>query len=260
MYREENGLWVYDSDEFTEGQVIATPQAVVTQAPPPPVSEVPTQPPATPVPTATPEPLPAATAKPGASSSPVPQKESAFDENPIRGNIRYGTSGKSVRYLQQRLKELDYFSGTIDGDYGPETLRAIMLFQHAMGYKEQGYLYSDVLDALFSEQAIPYNPTQTLQRGDKGTPVLVLQEKLMNLGFAPGTPDGDYGRATERAVKRFQRHEGLEETGEADTETLEALYAYSDRKITNRYVPQETQPPVGEYHYPGDWVGPASWE
>ncbi len=62
--------------------------------------------------------------------------------------------------------------------------------------------------------------------GDEGDHVLALQQRLGELGFGPGTPDGDYGGRTVRAVSAFQEFVDLEPTGEADDTTVEALLAY----------------------------------
>ncbi len=57
---------------------------------------------------------------------------------------------------------------------------------------------------------------QTLVRGNRGDAVVALQQTLRTLGYLEGSVDGDFGGATERAVRAFQAKEGLEETGTAD--------------------------------------------
>ena len=66
-------------------------------------------------------------------------------------------------------------------------------------------------------------PAQPLKPGDTGSQVKVLQRALKKLGFSPGTPDGDYGVATQVAVERFQLSKGLGEDGIVGQETLAAL-------------------------------------
>lgn len=65
---------------------------------------------------------------------------------------------------------------------------------------------------------------ELLARGDSGAAVEALQERLIELGYLSGKADGDYGPKTERAVEAFQREMGLDETGDADPETQEALF------------------------------------
>jgi hypothetical protein len=66
-------------------------------------------------------------------------------------------------------------------------------------------------------------PTTTLKPGDTGAQVKTLQQALTTLGFSPGTPDGDYGPATQVAVEKFQVAKGLAEDGVVGPATLAAL-------------------------------------
>jgi hypothetical protein len=66
-------------------------------------------------------------------------------------------------------------------------------------------------------------PAKTLNPGDTGSQVKVLQKALAKLGFDPGTPDGSYGPATKIAVERFQIAKGLAEDGVVGPETLNAI-------------------------------------
>lgn len=50
-----------------------------------------------------------------------------------------------------------------------------------------------------------------------------IQTKLKNWGYYAGDVDGIYGSATERAVRAFQRKNGLTSDGKAGAQTLEAL-------------------------------------
>lgn len=56
-------------------------------------------------------------------------------------------------------------------------------------------------------------PPAPLKLGDTGTQVKDLQKALASVGFSPGTPDGDYGPATQTAVEKFQVAKGLAEDG-----------------------------------------------
>jgi Putative peptidoglycan binding domain len=66
-------------------------------------------------------------------------------------------------------------------------------------------------------------PSQTLSPGDTGEQVKTLQKALASLGYSPGTPDGDYGPATQVAVERFQVAQKLAEDGVVGPATLAAL-------------------------------------
>lgn len=50
-----------------------------------------------------------------------------------------------------------------------------------------------------------------------------VQARLTNLGFDCGPVDGIIGPRTRRAIKKFQRHAQLQQTGELDDQTLQEL-------------------------------------
>ena len=59
-----------------------------------------------------------------------------------------------------------------------------------------------------------------LKKGDAGDAVTALQKTLKLLGIYKDEPVAKFGKATETAVKAYQKSKGLPETGEADRETL----------------------------------------
>ena len=65
----------------------------------------------------------------------------------------------------------------------------------------------------------------TLRKGSKGTYVTLAQTELLNKGYDLGRwgADGNFGSATEEAVKRFQRDNGLTADGIIGPKTWEAL-------------------------------------
>jgi len=66
-------------------------------------------------------------------------------------------------------------------------------------------------------------PTVPLKPGDTGAQVKVLQRALVSLGFLTGKADGDYGPATEAAVKRFQTSVHIKADGIVGPATRRAL-------------------------------------
>lgn len=63
----------------------------------------------------------------------------------------------------------------------------------------------------------------TYRRGSSGEQVRVIQDKLKRWGYYDGAVDGIFGSATERAVRYFQRSNGLTEDGIVGKNTLAAL-------------------------------------
>ena len=70
---------------------------------------------------------------------------------------------------------------------------------------------------------IPAAEAATYKKGSSGAVVSQIQTKLKNWGYYAGDVDGIYGSATERAVRAFQRKNGLTADGKAGAQTLEAL-------------------------------------
>jgi len=63
----------------------------------------------------------------------------------------------------------------------------------------------------------------TLRLDESGDAVLALQQRLVELGYWMGEPDGTYGQLTRQAVMAFQKVEGLGRDGVAGPVTQERL-------------------------------------
>ena len=81
--------------------------------------------------------------------------------------LRSGSQGQDVTDLQSRLKTLGYYDGEIDGQFGPGTKDAVILFQKQNGLDADGIVGADTKALLFSAQAKPYTaPAGTTEGGD----------------------------------------------------------------------------------------------
>mgnify|MGYP001066141647 CR=1 FL=1 len=148
-----------------------------------------------------------------------------------------GNIGTLVEQLQARLIELKYMEGTPSGTFDLETAEAVKQFQRALGLEETGAVTETLQTQLFSfdapaygsaaAQAIRQGGYALLQEGDNSDAVRALQTRLVELGYANGTPNGKYEKNTISAVKLFQRTANLEETGVA-TAALQALLFADD--------------------------------
>ncbi len=91
--------------------------------------------------------------------------------------------------------------------------------------------------------------TRLLKRGMKGSDVKVMQELLLQLGYALPKygADSDFGAETEKAVKAFQKDAGLEEDGKYGDKTHAALMAaVADDDEGKADMPSESTPATGE--------------
>ena len=66
-------------------------------------------------------------------------------------------------------------------------------------------------------------PRTSLVYGDKGPRVLALQQRLSQLGYWLGTPDGSFGSLTQQAVFALQKSAGLSRDGIVGPRTKRAL-------------------------------------
>ena len=155
------------------------------------------------------------------------------------------TGSDAVRAVQKRLKELGYYNGSADGDFGPATEAAVKAFQKANGLKADGKVGKQTLAKMNAKTAVNKGsssssssssktktttspkktakptpkktntprPTATpnlskdyyLDIGAKGKKVETLQRRLIELGWLSGRVTGKYDEATQAAVLAFQK-------------------------------------------------------
>lgn len=160
----------------------------------------------TPAPTLTPTPAPTATPTPRPTAAPTATpKSSSKGETSGNGNIYKGASGRTVRKIQQRLADLGYPVGWVDGSYGEQTQIAVNLFYDAIQAREHNYITPNMQKKLFAANAPEYDPYMPLQKGNRGLSVLYMQKALKKEGYDPGKLDGIYGENTIKAVAEYQK-------------------------------------------------------
>jgi carboxyl-terminal processing protease len=93
--------------------------------------------------------------------------------------------------------------------------------------------------ALFDAVAIPKDAVMKYDMASDD--VKNVQNILKGLGFTPGRTDGYFDRATEGAVRRFQKDASLKESGIIDEATAEALESYVLREYLNSDNDQQLQ-------------------
>lgn len=66
----------------------------------------------------------------------------------VEATSRYGSRGDEVRQIQTKLKNWGYYSGSIDGVYGSNTLSAVKKFQKKNGLTADGIAGAKTLEAM----------------------------------------------------------------------------------------------------------------
>ncbi len=69
--------------------------------------------------------------------------------------LHNGSQGEKVWQLQERLKELGYYTGEVDGQFGPGTKEAVIAFQKKNGLDADGLAGEETQRVLYSENAVP---------------------------------------------------------------------------------------------------------
>lgn len=141
-----------------------------------------------------------------------------------------GSRGIRVEAMQVRLRALNYTTASVDGDYGSHTAEAVRLFQKKAGLTQTGAASVETLKALMAKGAPVYSEYLLLSKGDTGTRVKKLQERLYKLGYYAGARNGTYDSRTFEAVKLFQSAIGVKETGSANAALQKRLFASSAPK------------------------------
>ena len=146
--------------------------------------------------------------------------------------LRRNATGKYVKTAQNLLRAAGFYSGSIDGKYVDDTIKAVKSYQKSVGLEVDGKVGPNTWAMLLKlDPSVIVKPTEPVQKddgvlrpGDKGDAVKALQENLIALGYNL-TADGVYGDKTTNVVRRFQKANGLKEDGKAGPATLTMINA-----------------------------------
>ena len=186
--------------------------------------------------------------------------------NSSNGLLKYGVRSDAVRTLQQNLKTLGYYDGSVTGNFGRLTKEAVYNFQKANGLSADGVAGAKTLSSISgklsgnsssgnssssgssnsnsnssgssssnnsSDSSTLLNTSVMLQQGSSSSEVLKLQNMLASLGFYTGNKTGNFGALTADAVMAYQKSKGLTADGIAGKKTLAAINAdYSGKGST----------------------------
>lgn len=178
--------------------------------------------------------------------NPAPPPDNRKPVLNLSRTLKRGLKGDDVRTLQEILKNLGFYVGSLDGSYGTGTYNAVKNFQSknglgadgAVGIKTAAVLNSKVQGnsspsrgestniekpSNGSSTSMTFKISRVLKRGMKGDDVKKLQEALRYLNFAAGNPDGAFGAQTETALKSFQRLNGLTGDGIVGLQTAKKI-------------------------------------
>ena len=121
-----------------------------------------------------------------ATEQPTPTVTHTPAELQAQGIFTVGASGDEVTRLQQRLKDLGYLNGKVDGKYGGGTKRAVISFQRRNGLKTDGVAGETTLAKLYAYDAVaaPEN-TEPVDVLAGEVPMLVNADHPVDEYFVP---------------------------------------------------------------------------
>lgn len=154
--------------------------------------------------------------------------------------------GQPIRSLQTMLRVIaendpSHVRIIPDGIYGPETVRAVSVFQRKHGLPITGITDQETWEAIVAvyepalveqDSAWPLdillNPGQVIRRGERSPHLYLVQGMLLVLGevyrsIPQPSQNGILDTATEDALASFQLLSGLPMTGQLDKHTWKHL-------------------------------------
>jgi peptidoglycan hydrolase-like protein with peptidoglycan-binding domain len=143
--------------------------------------------------------------------------------------LKKGSRGDSVKDLQKLLYDFGAFALScnyglpevfIDGVFGDDTEAAVKAFQRQTFLKIDGVVGDLTWQVLYG---VSLGNLPILRKGSKGELVSRVQQRLLISGDYKGNIDGDFGTATETAVKVLQKHTKLSVDGEIGNRTWSEL-------------------------------------
>ncbi len=127
--------------------------------------------------------------------------------------LRPGASGEAVRELQgllisyaRYINSQGILPGAIDGIYGEATRLAVVAFQEQVFLPTTGVVADLTWRSLFNRAPVDL---PEVKFGEKSDYVLLLEQRLIRLGYLVRPADLLYDQRTLNAVSAFQRFAGL---------------------------------------------------
>ncbi len=105
---------------------------------------------------------------------------------PTQALLRVGSANTEVKRLQEKLKELGFYQGEVDGQFGGGTKAAVEAFQRQHGLVADGLAGESTLNMLYSQNAHPYTPEpEATPEPESTAPPLVNKNHPLPDGYQP---------------------------------------------------------------------------
>ena len=143
-----------------------------------------------------------------------------------QGILTVGAKGSDVTRLQQRLKDLGYLNGKVDGQFGGGTKRAVIAFQRFNGLDTDGVAGQETQAKLYAADAVPAPKEEKTDVLAGNVPMLINKEHTVDEFFEPA----DLVKVTDiipssLATVKYKKTRGVRTAVEALKAMLEAAKA-----------------------------------
>ena len=127
--------------------------------------------------------------------------DSLFSADAPYYKVKNGDSGHDIVNIQQRLYQLGYLmDNSLTGYFGDATEEAVKKMQERNNISTDGAVGKETINLLYSDEV----KANLIGLGEHSELVKHYQERLAALGYLREEADGNFGGATERAVREFQ--------------------------------------------------------
>lgn len=163
------------------------------------------------------------------------------DTDDLSGHMyQVGDEGEDIVSIQQKLTELQYYYGEINGVYNDETAYALARYQYDVNLSVTGVIDEPTWELLFTDTNGEDEDTDTdssekpenfyLKEGMATDEVTDMQDKLIELRYMTGSASGVYDEATAMAVQLFQEVNGFPATRYINEEQFDLLLSGNAEK------------------------------
>lgn len=142
----------------------------------------------------------------------------------VRAGIAEGATGASVANIQKRLRAAGFDPKRTSGTFDERTAGAVKAFQRKSKLPATGIVDGKTWKALSKSYILTNSKASPAQSiGERSGAVKASEALLQKMGFNPGKVDGLFDRSTLKAVRAFERQQGMEVNGAIGAGQLEKM-------------------------------------